>query len=93
MNAEVTPTLGTQDHFDADVVFFDSFSDGRKITLHVEAQVIPQPAAKRTCLLLLVSPNARESDVWPSLREIGKKAAANATPGDPAHSESAEKTR
>ncbi|MEP6670493.1 MAG: hypothetical protein ABJF10_15140, partial [Chthoniobacter sp.] len=68
MNAEVTPVPGTKDRFDADIVFFDSFSDGRKITLHVEAQVIPQPATNRTCLILLVSPSARESDVWPPLR-------------------------
>ena len=78
MNAEVTPTPGVQGHFNAEIAFFDSFSDGRKITLHIEAQVIPQPATNRTCLILLVSPSARESDVWPTLREIGKKAAANA---------------
>jgi hypothetical protein len=80
MKAVVDPVPGAKDRFDAQVVFFDSFSDGRKVTLHVEAQVIGQPSANRACLILLVSPSAKESDVWPSLREIGKKAASNFPP-------------
>ena len=43
--------------------------------LNVEAQVIAQPAAKKTCLLLLVSPSAKESAAWQTLRAIGIKSA------------------
>ena len=80
MKAVVNPAPGAEakSRFDAQVDFFDSFSDGRKITLNVEAQVIAPPAAKKTCLLLLVSPSAKESAVWQTLRAIGTKCAANA---------------
>ena len=80
MRAVVNPAPSGPDaknRFVAQVVFFDSFSDGRKITLNVEARVIPLPATKRTCLILLVSPSAKDTAVWPTLREIGEKAAKN----------------
>jgi hypothetical protein len=60
--------------FVAEVVFFDSFSDGRKISLHVEAIVIPRPAARQTCAILLISPSSKDAPVWETLREIGGKA-------------------
>ncbi len=81
MKAVVHPAPAGPDaknRFVAQVVFFDSFSDGRKITLNVEAQVIPRPATKKTCLILLVSPSPKTAAAWPSLRDIGKKAAMNA---------------
>lgn len=77
MRATVKPAAGAKNRYLADVVFFDSFSDGRKVTLHVEAQVIAQPAAKKTVLLLLVSPSAKDSAAWKSLREIEVKTVAN----------------
>lgn len=79
MKAIVNPAAGAEakNRFEAQVDFFDSFSDGRKITLNVEAQVIAQPAAKKTCLLLLVSPSAKESAAWKTLRDIGRKTAMN----------------
>ncbi len=79
MQAVVNPVSGPDagKRFTAQVVFFDSFSDGRKVTLHVEAAVIPRPAKKQVCLILLVSPSAKESDVWPTLREVGRKAEGN----------------
>lgn len=64
--------------FVAEVVFFDSFTDGRKINLHVEALVIPRPALKQTCLIMLVSPSPKDAAAWQTLREIGSKAARNA---------------
>ena len=80
MQAVVNPVSGSdaKNRFSAQVVFFDSFSDGRKVTLNVEAAVIPRPAKKQVCLILLVSPSAEDSDVWPTLRDIGKKAETNA---------------
>ena len=80
MQAVVTPAIGGADaanRFTAEVTFFDSFTDGRKTTLHVEAQVFPQPASKKTCLLLLISPSPKGSAAWQTLHEIGKKAALN----------------
>ncbi len=72
------PSPAGKKRFAAEVVFFDSFSDGRKLTLHVEALVMPRPASKQTCLILLVSPSPQDSAAWKTLREIGSKAAGNA---------------
>jgi hypothetical protein len=69
-----------KDRFLGTVVFFDSFNDGRRITLNFEARVITQPLLKRSVLLLLVSPSPKESAAWQALREVGQKAAANAVP-------------
>lgn len=81
MRAVVSPAPPGPDaknRFVAQVVFFDSFSDCRKITLNVEAQVVPRSATKQTCLILLVSPCAKEAPVWQTLREIGRKTATQA---------------
>ncbi len=67
-----------KNRFVAEVVFFDSFTDGRKVNLHVEALVIPRPASKQTCLIMLVSPASKDAAVWQTLREIGSKTARNA---------------
>jgi hypothetical protein len=72
------PGPDAKNRFVAQVVFFDSFSDGRKITLNVEAQVVPRPASKQTCLILLVSPSFKDAPVWQTLREIGRKTAMKA---------------
>lgn len=81
MRAVVNPAPPGPDakrRFVGEVVFFDSFSDGRKITLHVETLVIPRPALKQTCLIMLVSPSSKDAAAWQTLREIGSKAARNA---------------
>jgi hypothetical protein len=77
--ATVTPQAASsskEQRFDADLVFFDSFIDGRKITLHLDAQIIPRPGAKKNYMILLVSPAAKDSAAWDKLREVGKQAAA-----------------
>lgn len=80
MKAVVTRSPGSEARrrFEGQVDFFDSFSDGRKIALNVEAQVILPPAKKQTCMILLVSPSAREAAPWRTLREIGMKAESSA---------------
>ena len=75
MNAVVNPVPDAEGRFVAQVDFFDSFSDGRKITLNVEAQTIPIAAKQQTCLLLLVSPTAKDNAAWQTLRGIGVKTA------------------
>jgi hypothetical protein len=75
--ASPSATPPMENRFHADLVFFDSFTDGRKITLHLDAQVMPRPDAKKNYLILLVSPAAKDSKTWEMLREIGKKAVAD----------------
>ncbi|MBI5683478.1 MAG: hypothetical protein HZC54_00225 [Verrucomicrobia bacterium] len=72
------PGPDAKNRFVAEVIFFDSFSDGRKINLHVEAVVIPRPASKQTCLIMLVSPSSKDAAVWQTLRDIGRKTARSA---------------
>jgi hypothetical protein len=68
------PAPGVTGSYQGDMVFFDSFSDGRKITLHIEATVVPLHAAKQTGLLLQVSPSAAGSEAWKSLKAHGAEA-------------------
>jgi hypothetical protein len=72
MSAEVAGA-DAKNRYTAKVVFFDTFNDGRKVILNMEAHVVPRPEAKKTYLTLLVSPKGPESSVWPTLREIEKK--------------------
>ncbi|MBI5394385.1 MAG: hypothetical protein HZA91_03720 [Verrucomicrobia bacterium] len=72
------PGPDAKQSFAAEVVFFDSFTDGRKISLNVEALVVPRPASKQTCLILMVSPSSKDAAVWQTLRDIGRKATRNA---------------
>jgi len=69
----VPPGADSFKRYTADVTFFDSFSDGRKVILHVEAQVVPQSTEKKTCVLLQVSPAAKDTEIWKTLRTIGAK--------------------
>ena len=73
INAEVTPVPMEKGRSNAKVTFIDSFTNGRKITLNIEARVIPRPAAKKTCLILLISPQPKDNAVWQTLRETGSK--------------------
>jgi hypothetical protein len=71
MKAEVAP-MQSGDGYTAKVVFFDTFNDGRKLTLNVEAHVISRSGSKRTYMTLLVSPQGRDSAIWQTLRGIEK---------------------
>jgi hypothetical protein len=68
MVAEVSP--GAEGRSNATVTFFDSFTDGRKIKLNVEARVVPRPGVKKTGLVLLISPQPKSHEVWRKLHEI-----------------------
>ncbi len=69
------PGAGATSRFVGHIVFFDTFSDGRRITLNVEALVVPRPEQRQTGLVLLVSPSAGTAAVWPTLRDLGRQAA------------------
>jgi len=66
------PSSGAGGHYQAKVPFFDTFSDGRKIALNIEIRVTAKPAAKKTLLTLLISPQPPAAEVWKKLREIEK---------------------
>jgi HEAT repeat protein len=59
------------------VAIIDTFTDGRKTTLNVEADILPQEALKKTYVLLLLSPQARDSKIWKTLRGIRDKTIAS----------------
>jgi hypothetical protein len=62
-----------RNRYAASIPFFDTFNDGRKITLNVEAHVVPRPESRRVYLTLLVSPQPKNAAVWQTLREIEAK--------------------
>ncbi len=69
MSADVAPAQAPG-RYTAKVVFFDSFSDGRKIVLNVEAHAISPPGSGKTYLTLLVSTQPRDAGIWRTLREV-----------------------
>ena len=78
MIATVAPRAGAEgtNRLSAQMVFIDSFTDGRKVTLNVETQLIDRPEAKQSVIIFLISPSATDSPAWKDLREVGKKAAS-----------------
>jgi hypothetical protein len=73
MNAEVAPAQSDPHRRTAKVTFIDTFTDGRTTTLNIEARVVPQPASRKTGLVLLISPQPKDNPVWQTLREIDGK--------------------
>ena len=71
MIAEVAPAGKRRST--AKVTFFDSFTDGRKITLNIEARVVARPDVRKTGLVLLISPQPKNHAVWQTLRQIDGK--------------------
>lgn len=67
--AENTPV---ETPLQADLSLVDTFTDGRRTTLRIEAHVRPRPAENKTRLLLLLSPAKGDSATWTRLRELGR---------------------
>ena len=73
--AQITADLseaGT-DRYKAKVTYFDTFNDGRKIVLNLEAHVVERPALKKTHLILLISPQPADAAVWQTMRGIDSR--------------------
>ena len=78
--AEIAPAQTkpkTSARYQGTVTIIDTFTDGRKTTLNVEVDVLPQEALKKTHVLLLLSPQARDSKIWKTLRGIRDKTIAS----------------
>lgn len=58
--------------FTAKVPFIDTFTDGRKITLHLEIAVLPNQETKKTLLVMLTSPQTKDAPIWKELRAMGR---------------------
>jgi hypothetical protein len=72
-NAVVTPTKASEEassHYEAKLIFFDTFNDGRKVGLNLEIRVTAKPAVKKTFITLLISPQPPAAEVWKKLHEI-----------------------
>lgn len=68
-NAEVSPR-DKAGLFSAKAPYIDTFTDGRQLTLNLEIDVRPQPAAKKTQIILLISPQATDAELWKQLRDV-----------------------
>jgi len=78
--AEIAPAQTkpkTNARYQGTVAIIDTFTDGRKTTLNVEADVLPQEALEKTYVLLLLSPRTRDSKIWKTLRGIRDKTIAS----------------
>lgn len=67
---------GTAGLFLAKMPFIDTFTDGRQIMLNMEIDVRAQPEAKKTQIILLISPQAAGAEIWKQLHEIRDTAQA-----------------
>ncbi len=68
-NAVVTPR-DKAGLFSAKMPYIDTFTDGRQITLNLEIDVRPKPETKKTQIILLISPQAPDAEIWKQLHEI-----------------------
>lgn len=68
-NAEVTPR-DKAGQFTAKVPYIDTFTDGHQILLNLEIDVRPLPEMKKTQIILLISPQATDAEIWKQLHEI-----------------------
>jgi hypothetical protein len=56
--------------YDVDLTIVDPFTDGKKLDLNMEIQVIPWKPEKGICLFCIASPKAKETGVWKKLCSI-----------------------
>lgn len=68
----VTSEFSGLSRFTAKLPFFDTFNDGRKVLLNLEISVLPNADAAKTLVVLLISPQAAEAQVWSELRNMGQ---------------------
>ena len=68
-NAVVTP-IDKAGLFSAKVPYIDTFTDESQLTLNLEIDVRPKPEMKKTQIILLISPQAPDAEIWKQLREI-----------------------
>jgi hypothetical protein len=61
---------GTAGLFMAKMPYIDTFTDGRQLLLNLEIDVRPQPETKKTQIILLISPQAADAEIWKQLHEI-----------------------
>lgn len=61
---------GGADVFYAEVVMFDAFVTGKRLTLHVEIVAAYEPNAKATCLFALASPKSKSEKIWKLLYDF-----------------------
>jgi hypothetical protein len=77
VNAYVTdvPSESAASHisFTAVIPFFDTFSNGRKITLYLELNYLIKTEANKTYLTVLVSSSKDNKDIWNKLYEVKKE--------------------
>lgn len=76
VNAEVTEAAKTDSSstaaFTATLPYFDTFTTGRKITLHLEIDCTVKASSNRTYLTVLVSASKDNKTVWDKLHEVKK---------------------
>ena len=57
-------------NYNAQIVFFDVFTNGQKIILNLELEVILISNENKLYILALVSPQEKQADIWNELHDI-----------------------
>ncbi|MFP2997666.1 hypothetical protein ABN763_17245 [Spongiivirga sp. MCCC 1A20706] len=56
--------------YDANVVFFDTFNDGRRLLLKMDIEVISNKKENKSHIIALVSPKSKPDLVWTRLEKV-----------------------
>ncbi|MGH1337291.1 MAG: hypothetical protein ACRBFS_14300 [Aureispira sp.] len=61
---KIKRSKGRAAHYLAELVFFDAFTNGQQIVLHMDLELTTDRAAQKTYLLALVSPQDKTQSIW-----------------------------
>lgn len=61
---KIKRSKGRAAHYLAELVFFDVFTNGQPITLHMDLELTVDHTAQKTYLLALVSPQKKTHSIW-----------------------------
>lgn len=60
-------------NYTAELLFFDTFTDGRKVVLHMEIDLLKDKAKKQLYLFAKVSPQPKQSIIWKEMHQAIEK--------------------
>ncbi len=55
--------------YDVDIVFYDAFTNGQKILLHMELEVIRKKESQLNYIVALVSPQPKSTAIWAEMHQ------------------------
>jgi len=67
---EITKVTTSITTYHSKILFFDVFTNGQEVLLNMEIEIIPKDDGNGSYMLALVSPQAKDIEVWDALKKI-----------------------